>query len=159
MESNTTSQWLFKPRKIPAHPIRDLRVPEGFGGFGAREDHMAATKLVMNEADEDMGGDKLSAERISYAREFTAATAEEEEEEEEEEGEEDVGAVKASVSNSRLQVLPCLTVGSSSIAADAHHGYRREIVIPASCGVDPGMMELSLITGNLDESYSFVTGH
>lgn len=46
---------------------------------------MAATKLVMNEADEDMGGDKMSAERISYAREFTAATAEEEEEEEVEE--------------------------------------------------------------------------
>ncbi|KAH8958554.1 hypothetical protein BDL97_06G031200 [Sphagnum fallax] len=114
---------------------------------------MAATKLVMNEADEDMGGDKLSAERISYAREFTAATAEEEEEGEEE----DVGAVKATVSNNRLQVLPCLTVGSSSIAADAHHGYRREIVIPASCCVDPGVMELSLITGNLDESYSFVT--
>jgi hypothetical protein len=156
VESNTTSQWLFKPRKIPAHPIRDLRVPEGFGGFGAREDHMAATKLVMNEADEDMGGDKLSAERISYAREFTAAAAEEEEEEGEEE---DVGAVKATVSNNRLQVLPCLTVGSSSIAADAHHGYRREIVIPASCCVDPGVMELSLITGNLDESYSFVTGH
>jgi len=107
----------------------------------------------MNEADEEMGGDKLSAERISYAREFTAAIAEEEEEEE------DVGAVKASVSNNRLQVLPCLTVGSSTIAADAHHGYQREIVVPASCCVDPGMMELSLITGNLDESYSFVTGH
>lgn len=114
---------------------------------------MAATKLVMNEADEEMGGDKLGAERISYAREFTAAIAEEEEEEE------DVGAVKASVSNNRLQVLPCLTVGSSTIAADAHHGYQREIVVPASCCVDPGMMELSLITGNLDESYSFVTGH